>query len=64
VSLSLNPRLMARKPPACKVDTTSLQETDLSPEAAERARAAAAGRVEACAPDGNGNPPARHVEIA
>jgi len=31
VSLSLNPRLMAGKPPACKVDATSPQETQLHP---------------------------------
>ena len=66
MSLSLNPRLIAGKPPACKVDATALQETDLRPEAAETGRETSSdtGRVEACASDGNGNPPTRHVEIA
>jgi len=36
VSLSLNPRLMAGKPPACKIDATSPQETQLHPRDRKR----------------------------
>jgi len=43
VSLSLNPRLMAGKPPACNVDAASLQENELPPAVSQP--------MQACAPD-------------
>ena len=46
VSLALNPRLMAGKPPACKIDATSLQETGLRPHAPEWRRSPIPGVAE------------------